>query len=58
MTFTMTIDSSNAAFEDEPGEELAGILRIVAAKVAEGYTSGPLYDTNGNRVGSFDLDAS
>ena len=56
MTFTMTIDSSNAAGEDEPTGELVRILRLVADRIDDGYTQGPLLDLNGNTVGLFEFD--
>ena len=55
-TFTMTVESANAAFEDEPDEEMARILRIVAEKIDDGYMAGPLLDRNGNTVGHFSYD--
>lgn len=51
----LTIETGNAAFEDDPGAEVARILREVAELAEEGSTSGPLYDINGNPVGSWEL---
>lgn len=53
--FKLTIKTDNAAFGDEPGYEVARILRDIAHKVEEGYTSGSVLDVNGNTVGHFDL---
>lgn len=64
MPFTISIETDNAAFADETGEgdgqtekahEVQRIVRIVVDKIGSGYTSGPLYDSNGNAVGSWDL---
>lgn len=51
--FIVDIDCDNAAFEDEPGHELARILREVADKVEEGTLVGKLRDINGGTVGAF-----
>jgi hypothetical protein len=61
--FKLEIKTENAAFKSEGGtpdddtdaraSECAGILREAARMVGEGYTSGLLVDSNGNRVGSF-----
>jgi hypothetical protein len=59
MTFTLTVDLDNAAF-DEPGE-LARILRKAAHQVEdEGSRFGspvvcPVRDVNGNTVGSWEV---
>lgn len=56
MTFTLTINTGNAAFGEVPDEELARILHVVAGRVREGYTDGRISDVNGEPVGSFELD--
>jgi hypothetical protein len=61
MTFVLTIETDNAAFDDSPEYEVARILRKIAERVqAEGM---PLdgkciaaRDTNGNRCGSAFVD--
>ena len=56
MRYFLELDLDNAAFEDNPGLEVARILREVADRV-DGYsfrnprTVSPLRDINGNRVG-------
>lgn len=59
-TFTLTIDTGNAAFFDndaqpEPGPELARILHAIAERIADGppdvFTT--IYDVNGNDVGRY-----
>ncbi|KKK71010.1 hypothetical protein LCGC14_2918260 [marine sediment metagenome] len=56
MTFTMSIESTNAAFEDEGAEEVTRILRHVADQIKDGYTVGPVLDSNGNSVGVWSFD--
>ena len=56
----LTIDCGNAAFE-EPGQELARILRELADKVehrvvADESESIPVADLNGNKVGRFEYE--
>ena len=52
--FTVTIETDNAAFNDDPGAELADILGKLADTVRttglSGY-NGKVRDTNGNTVG-------
>lgn len=52
--FTLEFKLGNASFADDMREEIARILRNTAARVREGYTSGYLHDSNGNKVGSWD----
>ena len=52
--FTLTFDMGNAAFDDgNAPEECARILRIVAGKVSSGQEVGMIWDSNGNRVGTW-----
>ena len=54
--FKLTIDNTdNAAFE-EPGLEIARILRDAADKVERGTWGFILRDYNGNKVGTADDD--
>lgn len=56
--FKLTIDTGNAAFEDEgKGCEIARILRAIADKVENGAESGKAVDLNGNTVGRFEVEA-
>jgi len=57
-TFSISIDTGNAAFEDDAGAEVARILRDVATALERGTRGAPLHDINGNRVGRFDLRGS
>jgi len=59
--FIVTMNCDNAAFGDEPesltfGCEIARILRDIADQVECGYAMAPLYDINGNRVGTAGLE--
>ena len=62
--FRMEIATSNAAFVDAPGEELASILGDLAENLREGLgyapdadVSGTLRDSNGNDVGTWQYTA-
>lgn len=64
MSFSLEINTNNAAFDDENlGPEVARILSGVAERLAAGDLDGiyalsgdsPLYDYNGNRVGSWKI---
>lgn len=60
MKFKLEINSSNAAFEDDPYAEVALILRNVAGcldgtKVGAPIPAGNVHDSNGNAVGEFEL---
>lgn len=61
--FTMEFKTGNAAFHDDEfdnfatTDEVARILRDVAAKIECGYVQGGCIDYNGNRVGSWQLDS-
>lgn len=52
-TFTVTFNTNNDAFAEDPAPEIARILRELADKVAEGDDLGliRLRDVNGARVG-------
>lgn len=47
----ITIDTGNAAFEDEPASEIARILRKIAEDFESGAQPTLVRDSNGNRVG-------
>lgn len=53
VSFTLEIDSGNAALADNPTAEIARLLRVAAGKVTEGNERGILLDTNGTKVGDF-----
>lgn len=52
---TITIDTGNAAFEDDAGAECARILRNAATALERGTRESALFDINGNRCGRFSL---
>lgn len=63
-TFTLTIDTGNAAFDPEPSSEIARILRKLADDLSDGL---PLadpgdyrlpFDANGNPVGTWSYEES
>ena len=55
--FQVSIKTINAAFDGEPGHEVARMLREIADKVDEGFRNdGYVRDYNGNTVGRWSLD--
>lgn len=64
-TFTLKIDTDNAAFFENGGAELSRILRRIADDVQDfalplscKINTQPLRDVNGNRVGGWRWDAT
>lgn len=55
MEFTLNIDCDNAAFGEEPEDEVVRLLHVAAMKIEGGYREGKLVDLNGNTVGDFEL---
>lgn len=55
MTAKITVRMDNAAFGDTPASELARILRDLAKHIENGDTDRRLMDSNGNRVGAFEI---
>jgi hypothetical protein len=52
--FKLTIETGNAAFEEEPAEEIIRILeQDLIPKLKKGYSSGVVRDLNGNETGTF-----
>lgn len=56
--FTVTINTGNDAFGDDPGHEIARILREIADRADQSLTAGRYFtnlvrDANGNTVGKF-----
>ncbi len=56
MKFVLEISMVGAAFEEEPYQEIARLLRVIAAKVEGGIDSSPIVDTNGNTAGFFGVE--
>jgi len=53
--FTVSIDTGNDAFEGDRDREIARILRKLADRLEScNPGEGPLYDVNGNTVGSWE----
>lgn len=63
MTLTITIDLDNAAFADEPLEEVRACLARAANRMEAIWTGPdpqgehPILDTNGNTVGGWKVSA-
>ncbi|MCK5606938.1 hypothetical protein KAR91_33860 [Candidatus Pacearchaeota archaeon] len=56
MTFKLEINCDNAAFEDSGiCNELKWITDRVGKRLANRETTGNIYDSNGNKVGTFKL---
>lgn len=54
--FKLQFSTENAAFEgDSKWMEIDTILRAVADRAGDGQTSGIIRDSNGNRVGQWEL---
>ena len=54
--FILTINTDNAAFDGENKvEEVIRILQETSRRLAEGLNDGALLDSNGNKVGSYEL---
>jgi len=62
MKFRLEIEMDNASFEDDPGAELASILRNIAndvdrvggaGSIAIEFIDCPILDLNGNRIGMY-----
>lgn len=58
--FKLEFSTSNAGMQTEDGDAdsyaVADILNQVSSMVSGGFTSGPVYDVNGNSIGSWSLD--
>ena len=55
--FRMEFETENEAFSDgNAAAEIWRILREIASRVASGYTSGKVRDTNGNSVGTWEVE--
>lgn len=55
-TFTLTINTDNAAFDDNLlVSELTACADKALQRIYRGETSGNVRDTNGNTVGRFEL---
>ena len=56
---SITIKTSNAAFDDGPATEIARILRGLADRLErDGIPPNTLFDANGNRCGAITINRS
>lgn len=61
MDITITINTDNAAFEDNCSGEVQAILTRIAGKIArqsenlDGFNGCAVMDSNGNKVGSVEV---
>lgn len=54
--FKLEFKTENAAFDgDLKWMEIDSILRAVADRAGDGQTGGPIRDSNGNRIGQWEL---
>jgi len=53
--FKLEFSTDNAAFEDDPAGEVADILVDIRSKVMSGRKAGRIMDSNGNKVGSWEM---
>lgn len=53
---TINIENSGSAFDDEPNIEVARILRELARSIEQGVERTKLYDINGNKCGTVQMD--
>jgi hypothetical protein len=56
MALKITMQTDNDAFAQDLFGEVSRALKIVAGKISSGQDAGSIWDSNGNRVGEFDLD--
>lgn len=52
---TINIKNSGSAFDDEPNIEVARILRELARSIEQGVERTKLYDVNGNKCGTVQM---
>ena len=57
MTVKIEFDTENEIFQNGNMEyEIIEILRIISNKIDDGYLNDSIHDTNGNNIGSFEVD--
>ncbi len=54
--FKVQFETDNAIFADDPEEEIARILKLVAKEVLRGDTQHNIRDINGNLVGGWSFE--
>ena len=55
MEFNLRFNMENSAFSDYPEGEISSILRKVINQVNAGNEDGQIRDTNGNKVGEWEI---
>jgi len=55
MEFKLRFNMENSAFSDYPEGEISSILRKVINQVNAGNEDGQIRDTNGNKVGEWEI---
>lgn len=53
--FSVKFETGNAAFDDDPAWECCEILQRIRARLAAGEVSGGIMDSNGNKIGTWEL---
>jgi len=53
--FKLEITLDNDAFYPDANPEIVEVLKKAIEKLEQGRTASPLFDTNGNRVGGFEI---
>jgi len=59
MKFSMMFEVSEEALEEVGGSyamETERVTTAILAKMRHGFTSGPVYDINGNRIGEWKVE--
>ena len=56
--FNVSLDSSNAAFQDGVITEITRILDGIVDKMWNGQEGGPVRDSNGNKVGEWNVEVT
>lgn len=54
--FSIEFECDNAAFEEDPAQEVSRILTRTASHVLNGHTEGRVKDINGNTIGRWSLE--
>ena len=58
MKLKIVISSNNDAFVEDSRRETGRILRFMAERIESGHCKAPVFDINGNRVGTMEFDES
>ncbi len=56
MKFTLEMECDNEAFEANHAMEISRILQSAIKRIKSGSDSGPLFDYDGNRVGTWRIE--